>query len=90
MGSNERDIGFFGAGIVFWDILLYSKSKLVFKPGFYGTRALSNRLTSNCMLNDSKIRHVSSDTRCQSVEWPKTMGSIQHGEGHCWIKRRLR
>ena len=58
MSSNERDVGFMRAGIFSWDILLYSKSKLVFISGFYSTRELSDRLTPDCMLNDAKMRHV--------------------------------
>lgn len=68
MGSNERDIGFLWAWIIFWDILLYSKSKLVFKPRLYCTRALSDRLAPDCMLKNTKLRHVSFKYRCCSVD----------------------
>lgn len=61
MSSNERDIGSLRTGIVFGDILLYSKSKLDFVSGFYSARTLSDRLTPNCMLNNAKVRHVFSE-----------------------------
>lgn len=59
MRPDNSDIPFFRVWIIEGDVLLNSKSQLVFMASFHGTRSLSDILTPSCVLHDAKVGHVS-------------------------------
>lgn len=58
MRPNNTDIPFLRVWIIEGDVLLNSKSQLVFMTSYHGTRSLSDILTPSCVLDDAKVGHV--------------------------------
>lgn len=69
MSPDDSDIALFRAGVVEGNILLHSKSQLVFASGYDGTRLLSDVLTACDMLDNSKVRHGFSGWQGQWVDY---------------------